>query len=73
MEYTFKNKSESNETDYNSVEKPEISKDKNGALKFSKSKNFNKKFNELFEKNFRNNDHNGKGYGDFKIRSRPKY
>ena len=50
--YTFKNKSESNETDYNSVEKPEISKDKNGALKFSKDKNFNKKFNELFERIF---------------------
>ena len=63
--HTFKNKSESSETDYNSVEKPEISKDKNGALKFSKDKNFNKKFNELFEKNFRNNDHNDKGYGDF--------
>ena len=32
--------------------KNRISKDKNGALKFSKDKNFIKKFNELFEKIF---------------------
>ena len=63
--HTFKNRSESNETDYNSVEKPKNTKDSNGVLKFSKDKNFNKKFNELFEKHFQNNEHNQTGYGDF--------
>lgn len=63
--HTFKNRSETTETDYKSIDNPEISKSNNGALKFSKDANFNKKFNELFEKNFRNNDHNGNGYGDF--------
>ena len=63
--HTFKNRSDSNETDYNSVEKPKNTKDSNGVLKFSKDKNFNKKFNELFEKHFQNNEHNQTGYGDF--------
>tara|TARA_B100000073_G_C23636847_1_gene534889 strand:+ start:85 stop:963 length:879 start_codon:yes stop_codon:yes gene_type:complete len=63
--HTFKNRSETNETDYNSVEKHVITKDTSGVQKFSKDKNFNKKFNELFEKHFQNNDHNKTGYGDF--------
>ena len=63
--HTFKNRSESNETDYNSVEKPDISKDNKGALKFSNDSNFNKKFNALFEKHFKNNEHNQNGYADF--------
>ena len=63
--HIFKNRSESNETDYNSIDQPKISKDSNGVLKFSKDKNFNKQFNELFEKHFKNNDHNQNGYSDF--------
>ena len=64
--YTFKNRSESEVTEYDSIEKPEVSNNNNkSVLKFSKDKNFNKVFNELFEKNFQNNSHNDKGYSDF--------
>lgn len=63
--HTFKNRSKTTETEYKSIDNPDISKNNTGAVNFSQDANFNKKFNELFEKHFRNNDHNGKGYGDF--------
>ena len=63
--HIFKNRSETTETDYKSIENPEMSKNNKSALKFAKDGNFNKKFNELFEKHYRNNDHNDKGYSDF--------
>tara|TARA_B100000927_G_scaffold224645_1_gene184409 strand:- start:366 stop:1244 length:879 start_codon:yes stop_codon:yes gene_type:complete len=63
--HIFKNRSENTETEYKSIDNPDISKNNTGAIKFSKDRNFNKKFNELFEKHYRNNDHNGKGYSEF--------
>lgn len=63
--HIFKNRSETTETDYKSIDNPEMSKNNKSALKFAKDRNFNKKFNELFEKHYRNNDHNDKGYSDF--------